>query len=253
MQLGGDQLVGDLATGQPLRRVVEDPLEQRRVLTLCDHWIDAAQHLGFIKNTPFLTILNTDGRNYIKNTKKRYDAIIIDLPDPDTFQINRFFTSEFFNLSRRILSEGGILSFGLKYSPNYISEIRKKKLSTIYNSARAHFENVIVLPGGKAYFLCRDGTLHMDIPERLKMKSINTTYVEGFYYCTQACFLAKQTISTQKAEDKKSAEHALNQLSLYRERMIQRLKNTKYPHYVYWLFDDERLEALIDDINERIH
>jgi len=143
---------------------------------------DAALHLGFIKNTPFLTILNTDGRNYIKKTKKRYDAIIIDLPDPDTFQINRFFTSEFFYLSKRILSQGGILSFGLKYSPNYISEIRKKKLSTIYNTARTHFQNVMVLPGGEAYFLCRDGALNTDIPDKLKMKSINTIYVEGFYH-----------------------------------------------------------------------
>ena len=143
---------------------------------------DTAQKLGFIKNTPFLTILNTDGRDYIKNTKKRYDAIIIDLPDPDTFQINRFFTSEFFYLIKRILSNEGILSFGLKYSPNYISEIRKRKLSTIYNTARAYFQNVLVLPGGEAYFLCRDGALSTDIPAKLKMKSISTSYIEGFYH-----------------------------------------------------------------------
>ena len=42
-----------------------------------------AQELGFIKNMPFLTIRNTDGRSYIKTTHNRYDAIIIDLPDPD--------------------------------------------------------------------------------------------------------------------------------------------------------------------------
>ena len=136
---------------------------------------------GFIKRIPFLAIKNTDGRNYIKNTEKRYDAIILDLPDPDTFQINRFFTSEFFSLTKRILTKGGILSFGLKYSPNYLSDIRKKKLSIILNTARLHFKNVRVLPGGKAFFLCRDGALSTDIPARLRVKSIGTTYVEGFY------------------------------------------------------------------------
>ncbi len=141
----------------------------------------AAQELGFIKKMPFLTIRNTDGRRYIKTTRKKYDAIIVDLPDPDTFQINRFFTSEFFSLTKKVLSEGGILSFGLKYSPNYISEVRKKKLSVIDNTVRLHFENVIVLPGGEAYFLCRDGKLSTDIPARLKLKSIKTSYVEGFY------------------------------------------------------------------------
>ena len=142
----------------------------------------AAQELGFIKKLPFLSIKNTDGRNYIKTTDKRYDAIVIDLPDPDTFQINRFFTSEFFSLSKRILSDGGVLSFGLEYSPNYVSDVRKRKLSIIYNTARLHFQNVKVLPGGEAYFLCRDGTLSTDVPARLRMKSIITTYIEGFYY-----------------------------------------------------------------------
>ncbi len=143
---------------------------------------DAAQELGVIKKTSLLSIKNTDGRSYIKRTDNRYDVIIIDLPDPDTFQINRFFTSEFFALTKKILSEGGVLSFGLKYSPNYISDIRKKKLSIIYNTARSHFENVQVLPGGEAYFLCRDGMLWTDIPSRLEIKSIQTAYVQGFYY-----------------------------------------------------------------------
>ncbi len=142
---------------------------------------DAAQELGVIKKTRLLSIKNTDGRSYIKKTDNRYDAIIIDLPDPDTFQINRFFTSEFFALTKKILSEGGVLSFGLKYSPNYISDVRKKKLSIIYNTARSHFDNVLVLPGGEAYFLCRDGWLWTDIPDRLKSKSIETAYVQGFY------------------------------------------------------------------------
>ena len=143
---------------------------------------EAAEKLGVIKMRPILSIKNMDGRSYIRKTDKKYDAIIIDLPDPDTFQINRFFTSEFFALTKKILSEGGILSFGLKYSPNYISEVRKRKLSIIYNTARSHFENVLVLPGGEAYFLCRDGRLWADIPARLESKSIQTAYVQGFYY-----------------------------------------------------------------------
>jgi spermidine synthase len=143
---------------------------------------DTAQELGLIRERPSLTIKNTDGRSHIKKTDRVYDAIIIDLPDPDTFQINRFFTSEFFSLAKTTLSEGGILSFGLRYSSNYISEIRKKKLSTIFSTARMHFQNVMVLPGGEAYFMCSDGALSADIPAKLRMKSIETTYISGFYH-----------------------------------------------------------------------
>lgn len=141
-----------------------------------------ALRLGMLGKAPFPEIMNTDGRRYIKTAKRRYDAICMDLPDPDTFQVNRFFTSEFFRHAKRILKKGGVLSLSMEYSPNYISEIRRQKLSTLYNTARRHFENVMVLPGEEAYFICRDGVLSPDIPSRLRMKSIKTSYIEGFFY-----------------------------------------------------------------------
>jgi len=146
------------------------------------HLTEAAEAMGVIRKMPGLTVINTDGRRYIRETEKKYDAVIIDLPDPDTFQLNRFYTSQFFALTKRVLSKGGILSFGLEYSPNYISPIRQKKLSTIYNTVREHFQNVEVLPGGEAYYLCRDGKLSLDIPALLKGKAVGTSYIEGFYY-----------------------------------------------------------------------
>jgi len=142
----------------------------------------AAISAGVIKKAPTLEIKNTDARRYLKTTQRSYDAIVIDLPDPDTFQINRFFTSEFISLAKKRLTKDGILSMGIEYSPNYISDIRKKKLSTLYNTARLHFKNVMILPGEEAYLLMRDGKLWTDIPARLKLKSIQTSYVEGFFY-----------------------------------------------------------------------
>jgi spermidine synthase len=142
----------------------------------------AAQELGLIEDHPFLEIVNTDGREYIRKTARRYDAIIMDLPEPDTFQVNRFFTSEFFGLCKRNMTSDGVLSFGVQSSPNYISEVRAMKLATIYHTARQHFRNVIALPGEEVIFLCRDGRLWTDIPARLKTKGIETTYIEGFYH-----------------------------------------------------------------------
>ena len=143
---------------------------------------DAALKAGVIKKSRFLEIKNSDARHYIKVADIMYDAIIIDLPDPDTFQINRFFTTEFFSLAKGILKKGGILSVSMAYAPNYLSDVRKRKLSSLYNTVRLHFRQVMILPGEYAYFLCRDGRLCSDIPARLKQKGIGTTYIEGFYY-----------------------------------------------------------------------
>jgi spermidine synthase len=168
--------------GETMTEVAKYGPAQVDYVELDPYLTDAALSAGIIKKAPSLEIKNTDGRRYVKTTRRSYDAIIIDLPDPDTFQINRFFTSEFFSLAKKRLKKGGILSMGIEYSPNYISDIRKKKLSTLYNTARLHFKNVMILPGEEAYLLMRDGELWTDIPARLKLKSIRTSYVEGFYY-----------------------------------------------------------------------
>ncbi len=168
--------------GETLNEVLKYKPEHIDYVELDPHLTMAAQELGFLKKRSNLRIINSDARRFIHKTDMKYDAIIMDLPDPDTFQINRFFTNEFFSLVKRIMARDGIFSFGMKYSPNFISEIQKQKLSTVYTTATAHFKNVKVLPGGEAYFLCRNGEISTDIPARLIDKSISTEYIEGFFY-----------------------------------------------------------------------
>ncbi|MGD8388200.1 MAG: fused MFS/spermidine synthase, partial [Desulfobacteraceae bacterium] len=141
-----------------------------------------ARDIGYLYEHPLVSVKNTDGRRYIRSTKKRYDSVILDLPDPDTFQMNRFFTSEFFSLVRERLTPRGVLCFSLEYYPNYLTDLMRRKLSSIRNTALLHFRNVQIIPGGKAYFLCRNGPLTLNIPERLEAKSVPTAYISGYYW-----------------------------------------------------------------------
>ena len=111
-----------------------------------------AQELGLLAPSPSLAIIHDDGRHYIKGASKKYDAIVVDLPEPDTFQLNRFFTSEFFSLAKKVLHKDGILSFSVDYSPNYLSDIQRRKLSVLFNTAKQHFRNVLILPGKRLTF-----------------------------------------------------------------------------------------------------
>jgi predicted membrane-bound spermidine synthase len=45
---------------------------------------------------PRVHVHNMDGRLYIKTTAQKFDVIIVNLPDPQTAQLNRFYTAEFF-------------------------------------------------------------------------------------------------------------------------------------------------------------
>jgi spermidine synthase len=144
--------------------------------------ITTARTYGLLDPKGKVDTVLADGRKYIARSDHRYSAIILDLPEPDTFQVNRFYTSEFFSCCKKILTKGGILSFSLLANPNYLSEEQVKKLSSIYNTVKAHFRQVLLIPGEEIYFLASDEVLSEDIPLNLTTRSIATSYIEGFYH-----------------------------------------------------------------------
>ncbi len=54
-------------------------------------------------------IIHKDLLQYISETKERYDAIFIDLPDPRSIETNRYYTIEFYNIIQNILNKEGIM------------------------------------------------------------------------------------------------------------------------------------------------
>jgi hypothetical protein len=48
--------------------------------------------------------------------------------------------------------------------------------------------------------------------------------------------------------DVRAAKEALSPLYALRDEIVARLCGTHYPHYVYWLLDDQRLTHLGKDI-----
>lgn len=137
---------------------------------------------NLLKPVPGLNIIHKDGRAYLKDTDTSYDAVIINFTEPDTFQINRFFTDEFFSMVKRRIRPQGVFSFSMEGFENYLSESQRRKLSCVYNTASEYFGHVTLLPGQRVIFLCTDSPVMTDIPQRLYQKGIQTDYISSFYY-----------------------------------------------------------------------
>ncbi len=58
---------------------------------------------------PRVRIFTRDGRAFLERASERYDAVLLDLPDPATTQINRYYTREFFAEVRKKLEPGGLM------------------------------------------------------------------------------------------------------------------------------------------------
>jgi len=128
----------------------------------------------------------SDGRLFLKNAGRTFDVIIVNLPDPETAQLNRFYTLEFFREARRGLNPGGILSLRATASENYISPPAAEFLRCIYRTLREAFPEVIAIPGDTVHFCATDrrGILTTDpavLLRRLNTRGLQTDYVSEFY------------------------------------------------------------------------
>lgn len=183
--------------------------------------------LALMKDTPgkmtdqSIRIYTTDPLRFVRNTTKTYDVVILNLPDPSTMQTNRFFTLGFFTLLKHKLSPGAVLSFGISAPANYLNDESVDLNSTIFATLKRVFQNVIVIPGEKNYFLASDATLTYNIAKTLREKGIENRYVNQYYIDDNLLKSRGETILS-----------ALNPAS----EINQNLKPVLYQqHLAYWL------------------
>ncbi len=136
---------------------------------------------GLIKNIEGLNVIHTDARIFLKKTDATYDAILINIPEPETYQLNRYFTVQFFADVKNHLSKAGIVSFSVEGFDNYLAEPQREKLSSLYATVKPQFNNVLLIPGQRVFFLCSDNPLTAAIPGSLDQKNIETRYIKGFF------------------------------------------------------------------------
>ncbi|MFN3966157.1 MAG: fused MFS/spermidine synthase, partial [Endomicrobiia bacterium] len=134
---------------------------------------------------PRVEIIHTDPRFYIKNTREKFDCVILDTPDPVSIFINRFYTKEFFEEIKKILTPSGIITTSLSSSENYMSEELKILSSSIYKSIKSVYKECKIIPGIKNYFVASDETLPISFAdtfiEKISHKKIDLTYLTPHY------------------------------------------------------------------------
>lgn len=127
-------------------------------------------------NDPRLDIKHVDGRRFARLAKSRYDVVILNLPMPSTLQLNRFYTKEFFQEIRAILTEDGVFGFSLPGSLSYVSPEMRSLNGSILNTLEEIF-HVDIIPGDANLYLASKNEFKIgpDIfLRRLKEEGIQT-------------------------------------------------------------------------------
>lgn len=145
-------------------------------------------------------VYSTDGRAYLQKSSGKYDVIILNLPDPSTALVNRFFTREFFSLAESRLSPGGVFSFGVSSAENYIGPELRQFLSSLYFTLADVFPVVKIVPGERNIFLASSRDLTVS-PEALVQKirefGLNNRYVSAAYLFSRLHPLRQNNLADQ--------------------------------------------------------
>ncbi len=129
-----------------------DPWVTRLVST----WLPESERAP-LENTR-VRVLHLDGRLWVQRAHAgTYDLTIMQLPDPYTTQINRFYTAQFFAQAARILKPGGVLAFRASSAENYITPLQARYLGTLLRTVGSEFTSVRMTPGEEAIILARVG------------------------------------------------------------------------------------------------
>lgn len=130
---------------------------------------------------PRIAVRADDGRRFARRAVEAYDVVIVDLPDPSTSELNRYYTAQFFAEAHRALAPGGVLAFGLGHYENFVGPELARMLSSAHRTLAGVFRNVLMIPGGRVYFLASDGPLNQDISGLIESAGVRTRIVNRHY------------------------------------------------------------------------
>ncbi|MGE5253037.1 MAG: hypothetical protein ACM3N7_03660, partial [Planctomycetaceae bacterium] len=96
---------------------------------------------------PRVRIHILDGRLFIKTTQQKFGAVILNLPGPETLELNRFYTVEFFREVFQVMEKDGVLALSLPGSETYLSPEGRDLNLCILKSLQETFSSTAVIPG----------------------------------------------------------------------------------------------------------
>jgi len=147
-----------------------------------DPWLVRSEmtYLGSVEGDK-VQVSFMDARRFLSTVTTYYDMILVNLPEPLSAQVNRCYTYEFFLKAREHLHPGGVLCTALPATTNYIGGASMTANATLFKTLQQVFPNVLIIPGGKNFFLASDSLLTGAIGRIAELRGISNDYVNQYY------------------------------------------------------------------------
>jgi spermidine synthase len=131
-------------------------------------------------------IVIEDARKFIKRLHKAtYDLIILNLPQPATAGINRFYTTDFFDEAKGVLNKNGILAISIPRSTGYIGKKMQTSAGSVYNSLKSVFSFTEVTSQEYGGLFASDSVIRTEpeiLENRFVKRAIHTQHFNQYIF-----------------------------------------------------------------------
>jgi len=194
-------------------------------------------------------IFYRDGRAFLLKTQKSYDMIILNLPEPATAQVNRFYTKEFFLKAKEKLTEKGVFSFQVPSAENYISPELQDFLSSLYHTLKQAFPFVKIVPGDTNIFLASSHPLTLEfetLNQKIEELNLRNTYVSPQLLFSRLNPFRVEMIREKATTGKKAINQDLSPISYFYNSVLWSTQFKGIEKTVFAFFSSLRSFWLLD-------
>ena len=107
-------------------------------------------------------------RKYLQSHRGRFDLILLNLPDPTTLVLNRYWTREFFDIVKQALAGGGVVCTRVTGAANYMGDERVFLGASALKTLESVFRHVALKPGDESWLIASDGASLTTAPAELR-------------------------------------------------------------------------------------
>ncbi len=107
-------------------------------------------------------------RRYLRAARNQFDLILLNLPEPTTLVLNRYWTVEFFRLVRGALADGGVVCVRSSGGANFMGGELVYLGAAGMHTLGSVFSHVALKPGDESWFLASDSERLSEAPAELR-------------------------------------------------------------------------------------
>jgi len=119
------------------------------------------------KTAEKVEIPGVEVRDFLRESKEKFDLVILNLPEPTTLVLNRYYTEEFFSLLRGALAPGGVCSVRISGGSNYLGSERVLIGTSTMLTLGSVFKHVVLKPGEESFLIASEADALSESPSVL--------------------------------------------------------------------------------------